>query len=357
MIAMLGVFYVHFWNKSPTIEFARVSLFFVVSGFLITLILLRSRHEDFSLKVARNFYIRRALRLMPPLILALGAAAAFDMGGIRESLWWHMFQLTNLHVFLTQDWSPWVTAHLWSLNQLEQFYLCWPLVILFLSRRQAIGVTVFMLVLPIALRSGSLGGDGWRGILVAFDPIAAGALLALTIQTGFMRSVLRIRWLAAAALAVILLPLLLGSDYGGSAVYRVSIIPALVVLVGQAWEGFGGLAGVALASRAAGLVSQISYGAYVYHLPLWWIMGYKVDPELFQPGPRTFLIMSAASLLLAAVSWLALERYIAAWKHRFPTRLCRGEPAEREEALDHARQQGAGAAAEREFGPPDNSRV
>ncbi|MDC0659165.1 acyltransferase [Leisingera sp. SS27] len=320
MIAMLGVFYVHFWNEFPVIEHARVSLFFVVSGFLITVILLRARQHGGRFRTARNFYIRRALRLLPPLLLVLAFAAALDMEGIRSSLPWHIFQLTNLHAFLNRSWDPWITAHLWSLNMLEQFYACWPLVILLLPLRRAVQITAVMLVLPAVVYAAALEGSKWTGIVVGFDSIAAGALLALSMNRPEVWRVLSAPAAGLAACVFVLSPLLFSAGFGQTQVYRVLLILALAVIVAGAWEGYKGPAGYLLGGRLAGFVNRISYSAYIYHLPLWWFLVHYGDRSLYERGPRTFVIMSAASLLAASVSWYCMERPIAALKEKFPTR-------------------------------------
>lgn len=322
VFAMLGVFYVHYWNHAPATEFARVSLFFVVSGFLITTMLLRARDSRANLRVARNFYIRRALRLMPPLLLALAVMAWFDMDGVRKSLPWHLLQATNLRTFLYETWSPWVTAHLWSLNTLEQFYLFAPLVVLFLPIRRIFLLASALLVLNILLRlyAQDLGIKGWIGIFMAYDPIAGGAILALLLHVEPLQAVLRSRFAIATALAFIFLPIWFGAGFGNSEGYRVGLIPALVVLVAAAWHGMGGPIGALLGHGAVKWLAQISYGAYVYHFPLWWLVAERY-PSLYEKGPRTLVIMGALSLLAAAVSWYGMEQPLARLKRHFPTRL------------------------------------
>lgn len=322
LFAMLGVFYVHYWNHTPATEHARVSLFFVVSGFLITHMLLRARESHANLRVARNFYIRRALRLMPPLLLALAVMAWFDMDGVRQSLPWHVLQATNLRTFLYETWTPWVTAHLWSLNTLEQFYLFAPLVVLFLPRRSIFLVALAVLTFSILVRvhAQDLGIQGWIGIFVAYDPIAGGALLALLLHVEALQAMLRSRIALAAALAFIFLPIWFGAGFGNSETYRVLLIPALVVLVASAWHGIGGPLGWLLGHKVVSWLAKISYGAYVYHFPLWWLVAER-SPALYKTGPQTFFIMGALSLLAATLSWYVLEEPLARLKRHFPTRL------------------------------------
>ena len=110
-IAMAGVLYVHFWNDHPVTEFLRVSLFFTVSGFLITHMLWKARAEGGAL-LPLNFYIRRALRLFPALAVLVAFGILFDIDGFRGRAFWHLFQLSNLSFPYYQDVRPFVTGHL-----------------------------------------------------------------------------------------------------------------------------------------------------------------------------------------------------------------------------------------------------
>ena len=93
---MVGVLYVHLYDTDPSLENSRVNLFFVVSGYLITLSLLRARNRDAAGQVL-NFYARRLLRLMPPLLkgyLRLGAYIGED--AVID----HQFGMTDVFLIL-----------------------------------------------------------------------------------------------------------------------------------------------------------------------------------------------------------------------------------------------------------------
>ena len=316
IIAMTGVLLVHFWVRDPLIEHVRVSLFFTVSGFIITLILLKARDRA-KRTVVVNFYIRRALRLLPPLAVLLGVSIAFDLDGARSSAWWHVFQASNIYFSLNETWSPWVFAHLWSLNVLEQFYVIWPIVILLLSPRLRWIVVGALVVLPMLLRG--LVEDRWLFLLpmFAFDPIALGALLALARDHRLVRAVLANDAALAVAMIVILSPLLVAEVWGHSETYRVASNLSLVAIVAGAYHGYSGIIGRVLGHRSLEGLSQISYGAYVYHLMVWYF-AVEMWPVLYLPGPITFALMTCATLICAVVSWHVIEKPISRLKTRFP---------------------------------------
>ncbi|WP_265519198.1 acyltransferase family protein [Nitratireductor luteus] len=326
-IAMIGVLYVHFCNPNPALEHVRVSLFFVVSGFLITHILTRAHASGSSINVL-NFYIRRSLRLFPALLLALSLAAIINMQDIRDSILWHMTQLSNVYFALHKTWEPWVAAHLWSLNTVEQFYLLCPIAIFFLGRS---AVTVFFIAVMVGsillrVHAYDLGFDGWVSILFAYDPIAAGAILALLKDHREIQAVLRHPANIALSLLIIFSPLAFGSDFGETESYRLLIIYALVSIVSGAYVGFGGIARLLLDNGVVRLFSRISYGVYVYHFFVWWIVaGYF--PTLYEKNWTTFFTMSALTIVVATLSWLFIEKHFDRMKHRFPVQKRFVEPA------------------------------
>jgi peptidoglycan/LPS O-acetylase OafA/YrhL len=319
VIAMIGVLYVHYWNPHPTLEFVRVSLFMTVSGFLICLILLSAKESGRQIRVL-NFYIRRLLRLMPALVLMLAVAAYFNMDGIRSSIGWHLFQMSNVYFFLTEQWKPWVVSHLWSLNVVEQFYLFCPITVIFLSRRQIFVAFAIVLAATILMRvhNEALGLTDWANIVIlTYDPIAAGVLLALVKDDHNVRAVLTSTANTVLAIAIIFSPFMFGEEFGRSESYRALCNYALASLVLGAYLGYKGVPGVVLANSLTRSLSQSSYATYVFHMPIWWLVG-EWAPDLYRKGPVTFLVMSSVSIMAATLSWQLAEKHLNALKAYFP---------------------------------------
>ena len=116
-----------------------VDLFFVISGFLITRILLRYRDKSNeeglpSGRAVRIFLVRRVLRIFPAYYTIVLITALFNKGLIREAFPWNMSYLTNFFLIDHGEW-PRTFGHFWSLAVEEQFYLVWPFLILFLPRK------------------------------------------------------------------------------------------------------------------------------------------------------------------------------------------------------------------------------
>lgn len=317
---MLGVLYVHFWNNHPLTEHLRVSLFFVVSGFLITHILYRAKASGRPVHVL-NFYARRALRLFPALLVLVAVAVAFNADGIRDSFGWHALQMSNIYFSLTQSAKPWVVGHLWSLNQLEQFYLLWPVVILLLPIQRIYLAILALIASAVLVRvnASHLDIDGWWTFFAfSYDPIASGALAYLLARNQAVAGVMRSMPALMVSLLVIASPLYLWEGFGSSESYRLMIQPALCCIVVGTYHGYGGIVGALLQSGVARFLSKISYGVYMYHLMVWWLV-VQVMPELFTKDLRTFVVMSAITIVVATLSWYLIEEPISRLKDRLPT--------------------------------------
>src|SRR6185312_3866448 len=142
----------HFTSRdTPAREFAvnsGVRLFFVLSGFLITSLLLNARDRRrtglTAGAAATNFYIRRALRIFPVYYGTLIVAAALGVKAVTESFWWFATYLADIRLAATGATTS--VSHLWSLAVEEQFYLVWPWVVLTASTRQLRRVCVIVIV-------------------------------------------------------------------------------------------------------------------------------------------------------------------------------------------------------------------
>ena len=150
-VAVLGVMLHHYWPEAEkalglSTGFLGVQLFFVLSGFLITGILLRARDrvqlgQSSTAHGIGQFYVRRVLRIFPLFYAMLAIAWLAGLPEVRDSLPWHLMYASNVYMVRIQDWHGSV-SHLWSLAVEEQFYLVWPFVIFFMPRRWLLPVFV-----------------------------------------------------------------------------------------------------------------------------------------------------------------------------------------------------------------------
>src|SRR6201984_2088865 len=192
-LSVAGVLIDHFWPPR-ILDFVDlghigVCLFFVLSGYLITGILLRFRSsteggQSDAATNLRRFYIRRFLRIFPPYYALLALMVVTKFSDVRNTLWWHAGYASNFLFALQGDWRPWVTAHFWSLAVEEQFYLVWPFLILLVPRSRLIAVVIAIIVssplfrligLVACINGTALGG----ATPASLDALGLGSLLAL----------------------------------------------------------------------------------------------------------------------------------------------------------------------------------
>lgn len=285
-----------------------VRLFFVLSGFLITGILLSWRHQPLGLAL-RTFYTRRALRIFPLFYFVLIAAAALNIGPVRETFAWHAAYLSNAYFYLRGDWHGSV-SHLWSLAVEEQFYLVWPWLILCAPERWLRPVIVAMIA--IAPVSRLLFPHPMDSVLPTscLDSLGLGALAALGAgNTSSDRGMLPPVWLGAllAAVTLVLRYAGLGGPYQTVGLdFGISLLSAW--LVRHAARGFAGLAGAVLSSAPAIAVGKISYGLYVYHGFTPYLLGRYVPGFVTMPISIRVLLLTGTTALIALASWRWLEQ-------------------------------------------------
>ena len=325
---------------------AGVHLFFVLSGFLITRILLSIRDAPDRVASVARFYARRALRLFPAFYLVLGLAWQFDVPLVRDTWPWHAAYLSNLRIATDARWMGHV-SHFWSLAVEEQFYLVWPWLVVWTPRRwlaPLLGAALLAGPLArMAAASTGLGEPFWPLVPAgSADSLAAGALVAWTSwrasrpedgssgagpcdgRSDGSRVWPRPSWAAIAAAAWVALAL--GDAWGRPAppplaVWR-QVLQAVVFawVVRRAVGGFGGAAGRVLAHPWTVFVGRVSYGVYLIHafVP---IAAYAIADAAgvaFGTTPLAVraVTFAAMTVVLASAMWYLVERPVLALKRR-----------------------------------------
>jgi peptidoglycan/LPS O-acetylase OafA/YrhL len=317
-----------------------VLLFFVLSGYLITGILLQCRtlvesgveSAGFAL---RQFYIRRFLRIFPIYyaILILGWLVHSNI--IRETMPWHMTYTSNIYFALRGDWqSP--ISHLWSLSVEEQFYLLWPALILWLPRRFLASTIIGLILLAPMFRGiGSLAGLNPVAVWVlspgCLDTLGAGAMLALAqhspdVVPHWMLG--KSQWLPWIGVPLLLGMMGLGQIEGDippyMALYDTGAALISVYLVAKASGGIPGIVGRALQWRPIAYLGRISYGVYLLHLFVFSVINKFANHLIDTDEPRYILPLLvsyfAMTLILASLSWHFMEAPLNDLKRFFPYR-------------------------------------
>ncbi len=326
-----------------------VDLFFVLSGFLITGILIDSKQMPGYFRV---FYIRRALRIFP-LYYGLLAISWLTVVFITpqdkavltgvDSMAWFWAYASNIGMAVKGDWlnSPtWVgLGHFWSLAVEEQFYLVWPLLVFLLPVKWLKRLCIVLVLASPLLFYGLTEWMGNRSTYVStpgrLGVLAVGGWLAITWRErgGWNKVMPKLGPVALVAGVVLLLersfipwPL---STYE----------PTIVLVVSAACVGMAATARWGAAffeSRVLRWLGKYSYGIYVYHhalKPVWarYVWDWLLVPHLGTGWLATIcytIIATTASLSLAWLSWACFEEPILTLKSRFAYRPAAPKAAE-----------------------------
>ncbi len=305
-----------------------VDLFFQLSGFLITSILL-SHHLDRAFLGA--FYARRALRIWPIYYLTIVVMAILSRSGVMPPSWppfttpliLHYLTFTQAIPSYWGDPSAYYhpIGHLWSVAVEEQFYLLWPFLILLLGRRSVVPIALILIVAAIVCRQ-SIGLATPHVLLMRCDGLGYGALLAILASRedfGPRRPIYAAGFATIAGVSFAILAawtLLVSREFFLSTSVLVALNPiflgmlGLVVCFSGKWSlGF-------LRIRWICYLGKISYGLYVYHYPIYAVVDHCLGNGV--ASPRFLLLKLGLTLAIAVISWELLEKPILAWKDRFP---------------------------------------
>ncbi len=291
-----------------------VEIFFVISGFLITSLLLDE--EDRSGRIGlTGFYWRRALRILPAALTYLAAVALVDVtfrpvvpiGDILAAMTFCRNLFGDSHL----------TGHFWSLSVEEQFYLVWPLGFLFIPARLRLKVTLALFAFAPLWRVFNLdvlhppSGLNLGRADLHYDTLDAGVILALARKTprGQDLYALALRHgaalLAGALAALAALQAFVPRDWFLTMTLRDAILAAVVLAV---ITDPGRLARVALDLPPVRLVGRLSYSLYLWQqlFTYWWELG----DAWFARFPANL----ACTLVVSAASYYLVERPVLAWR-------------------------------------------
>ncbi len=344
-----GPFYERIYSVIMRAGASGVDLFFVLSGFLITRILLQTKGSP---RAVANFYVRRVLRIFPlyyvALLLAFIVVPAV-MGtpspgqqAVGKYQWWLWAYLGNFASWLTGvnwDAGPLRLNHFWSLAVEEHFYLLWPLLVTVCSRRRLAQVAVGFIVLAVGLKlwfvAHGLDVAAYELTPCRLDGLAIGGLLAIASFSSdsleILRPYARITFPVGGAVLVLLAFISDSADWlWWTPAFTHTIYPvffaAMIVLVLCAPPGQ--VARRVLQSAPLRFLGKYSYGIYVWHAMLCpsflWLLPVATFQRLTGSRIGGLLIFaslaSALSILAALLSWFVLEKRFLRLKVAFEYR-------------------------------------
>lgn len=322
-LAVLAVFAAHLELPLAEGGWLGVDLFFVLSGFLITSILLHERESTGGIALCR-FYIRRLLRLYPALLTMLAFSAICATTIVTDHSIGTFSIAATIAGSYTMDLAILVTGtgdfgaltHTWSLAVEEQFYLLWPLALLVILRsgrsvvRWAIGGAAVSLAILGYLLATTAITPGQTPLPYFYPHTRAYELLlgcALGAWVSSRNRCASSRWPTTVAgtgcLGILVVVGIV--DAGGTRVMFPAIALAGVfscMVIGGLACGAQGPLGQLLSLRPVVALGKISYGIYLWHLPVLWVISHRLV------APRPVLV--SLSLVVSIGAAAACDRWI-----------------------------------------------
>jgi peptidoglycan/LPS O-acetylase OafA/YrhL len=328
-----------------------IDLFFVISGYLITAILYETRTAERPLL---TFYSRRLLRIVPLYYLYLVLSHAIFVNpapgafGNEGSKWEFLF-LTNFMMLKGRDAVGYVNAHFWTLAIEEQFYLLWPIVVLFAPLRRLRTICIVLIIGSFLGRTYlTLNGNpayGWLMTPTRLDGLIAGGLVAIVERQNVdMLMKYARRWFRISAVFLVT-PLLLVIAIGvwnvpgpllNSFVNAVTGRKIEIIYVPIVAAVFFATATALLARNNSGAepvltnprllkIAEASYGMYVFHIPiLIFMQGWHITTAFAGLNLINELFVSALTVFLSYhvghFTWIKYEKWFVkrAATYRYP---------------------------------------
>ena len=324
-LAVLSVILFHINAAWIPGGFLGVDIFFVISGYLITLILTKEVDETNKVNIA-NFYKRRIKRIIPALLFVLIPTfivgflllAPNDLLSLSRSMISAFFSAANIYFFLFIKTGYFATGsselpllHLWSLGVEEQFYILWPFVVLYLLR-YVVSIKKRILVTSVLF----IGSLMWAQSIIVTEhsfayymlptrawELLAGAIVALLVHSGFRTKSFISELMAFIGLLSIILSFIFVSESDpvpGIAALPIILGVALLILSGISHRTY---VGQILSLKIFVAIGLVSYSAYLWHWPILAFLRYA----LIDIDPLIAVFVMLFTFTMATVSYFIIE--------------------------------------------------
>lgn len=336
-IAVFFVLLEHWLNEIPLLKLfpfgmSGVTLFFVLSGFLITQILLKSRDlseqkNQNRIHSAKQFYIRRTLRIFPVYYLTILILYIFNVQNIRDKILWFLFYASNIYFFKINNWDG-NLSHLWTLAVEEQFYIIWPFIILFIPKKYLINAILGIILSgPVFRTALFILGDGsqWSSSFIhiltpsCMDCFGLGALLAfyrVNTDKFFQFTSKKAKIFLILNIISFMVLLFLEENFISVFLFRFNVSLISLFIISKVSLGYTGFLKIIFENKMLMYLGKISYGMYLFHnfIPLIY-KSLKLPPvqNLFLKFSVQFILL----VITASLSWFLLEKPVNNLKKYF----------------------------------------
>lgn len=328
-----------------------VCLFFVLSGFLITGILINSKSKDEELnqshwKSIKLFFIRRTIRIFPLYYLLLFILFLGNVSVVKENFFWLATYMTNNYIAYKTSWLGNID-HLWSLAVEEQFYIFFPFLIFIFNKKYTKYVLIFLVIMAVGIRAYFYAtGDSWIRPYVlmpaCLDAFGMGALLAFfrKYQKGILESKLVNFVFITSLILYVFLVLIIKNQKEIHSIYTVvflrffeslfSVFLIAVLLIDN--NSIVQKIKVSVFENPIFMyIGQISYGIYMIHnlvynpyhsnnnSQIFKVFGLfdTINPGLSENIFIRIVVVFCITIFLASVSWFMFEKPVNKLKEKF----------------------------------------
>lgn len=310
-----------------------VNLFFVISGFLITYILLNKKDEISEKKTSfweaiKNFYVKRTLRIFPIYYILIILLCVFSYDSIKDYVIYLFTYSINWYMVIKGDYIG-TQGHLWSLAVEEQFYLIWPCLIFLVSKKWTLRFIVISILFSFVSKCYFMYYTGyWMGVNGAtfscFDSLGLGALIAYSQKNRTMPFKPKLYKIGLVVSILIYTALFVYPGYLSQSIrsllwnFATSVVFFFVVII-AANRGFTGLYKSFLENKVVLYLGRISYGMYLYFafVPQIYFAYIRAFFPSFKGDADLFIMFFILNVLLATISWYLIEKPLLSLKRYF----------------------------------------
>ena len=336
--AVLGVLLCHFvhfdyvyWNRLPFGQ--GVDLFFVLSGYLITNILFINKEKVQNKTLTKNkffksFYFRRSLRIFPIYYLLIAYLLIIDFQNTRDVWEWIVFYASNFYI--SMDY-PYIGSfnHLWSLAVEEQFYMIWPFLIFYTSKKHVLKVIsagfICSILFKIIYYQNYGASTGINALTIScMDSLCLGSFIGYMhmYRPTWLNYINEKKWLIISSFLLFAFFRIYPRPYEAIAVIANNFLFSvfaffLVAKISQ--KKSGKIGAFLLENRFFIYLGKISYGIYLYHFFMPDFYNQIVD---WFPSFLTLLswiktpFLFSSSIMIATISWFLLEKPLLSLKNK-----------------------------------------
>ncbi len=353
-IAVALVLIAHLTSTTLPLGELGVTMFFVLSGFLISRILMKSRDKvqgqpgGFN-KYLKKFLIRRTIRIFPVYYLTLFILFLLGESEVHEFWPWLVLYGTNVYMASHEAWMGSVD-HLWSLAVEEQVYIFFPFLIFFVPKNWLKTVFIGLGILAVLLRcyfyfTGKSWIVSYVSMATCLDSFAFGGIMGWLqlYKTAVFNRIFSKTWLVIVGLLFWFLVYFASKyiEFHTDPSERYNLVKVALdrfaasvfcfFLIGKAVLGFGGGMAIFLENRISVYFGKISYGIYLYHnfvynhyhsgpnhpVERFFKKAYTLYPVLGETPFFQLIVVSSLTVLVASISWHFYEKPINALKDKY----------------------------------------